>query len=907
MKLKRKPGDADSRCFSWLLFYGVFSLFLVCILTVPAPAADPDANNIFYATTQSGEVLRIHFIGWKDADIELAAKVAASLEGLPQTGVLGKPIEVVLTQAAEFPSLGSADKEEIKDLALKGVPVICEGAEADLTALLGLSAVDVTPAEHYELFGIKIQNGTVSRASFLLGAQRGQELLKYDQTAPEVITRGPVPEVKDPVLDPGQIRSSLLLSALQWAFTAGPDTAEMKALTLAPLAMEAAETGSWTSLPDLRKQWSWVTPNCCPWDYNTDANVFTVTADFYKIPDGKSGQDFYLIDVDSHHQANKDVEYVASAGYCDSGWVGWYANERSLRLESYYPSSTSLFEYGPTGTLSQETISISLGASLDTGAAGVNGSYSTSYTNSDATVIDESSLADEYNSWRETFIGARYTAGPCPLCVWYFQHPSQVARASFQSKRVAIYETGDLNNGVTFKLSPTAKFYKDEINWDFCVLVDVFSIGTWSSEVGSPRTVRVAWNYPPDAPGRPSVPTPLWVNDPVNVSVSPASDRDGDNLQYSFDYGDLTVSPWGQSSQVHTWTTPEQVRVRAKAKDIHGAESSWSEYAEVTVKGLEYVTIAGLTLVPEKSSAQMDCSAFFSDGSSRPVTADYPSGWEGGSIQWSANSPYAAISTAGVLTTLDGNGADRLVTVTATYTVHGTTRTDTHLLTLKDTDLDGDCLANEYDRCPYDADCDDDGLTDGSCSPGEDLNNNGVVDPGETDPMKPDTDGDGILDGTERGLTAPQQPQYTDMNVFVPDADPSTMTNPVNPDSDSDGLTDGEEDRNRNGKVDPGETAPGDADADDDGVLDGADKCRFSDLRATVVIGTCDSGVVNLLLPGGCTTNDQIAGCAAAAQNHGGFVSCVAEETNTLKSGGTMTGREKGAVQSCAAGAGIPW
>jgi hypothetical protein len=95
-------------------------------------------------------------------------------------------------------------------------------------------------------------------------------------------------------------------------------------------------------------------------------------------------------------------------------------------------------------------------------------------------------------------------------------------------------------------------------------------------------------------------------------------------------------------------------------------------------------------------------------------------------------------------------------------------------------------------------------------------------------------------------------------------------------------------------------------DADTDGVADGADQCAGSDTQPFVVIGGCNSGVPNPTRANGCTTLDPIHACAAAASNHGGFVSCVAHEMNDLKKAGLITGAQKGAIQSCAAGANIP-
>jgi hypothetical protein len=88
----------------------------------------------------------------------------------------------------------------------------------------------------------------------------------------------------------------------------------------------------------------------------------------------------------------------------------------------------------------------------------------------------------------------------------------------------------------------------------------------------------------------------------------------------------------------------------------------------------------------------------------------------------------------------------------------------------------------------------------------------------KTDPSNPDTDGDGVPDGVELGIAKSLDPLC---QAFVGDQDPSTKTNPVVADSDLDGLSDGIEDKDHNGKVDPGETDPKNPDSDGDGLSDG--------------------------------------------------------------------------------------
>jgi hypothetical protein len=96
------------------------------------------------------------------------------------------------------------------------------------------------------------------------------------------------------------------------------------------------------------------------------------------------------------------------------------------------------------------------------------------------------------------------------------------------------------------------------------------------------------------------------------------------------------------------------------------------------------------------------------------------------------------------------------------------------------------------------------------------------------------------------------------------------------------------------------------ADTDHDSIPDADDECPDSDLSVTVVIDGCNSGVPNTLFPTGCTISDLIAACAEGASNHGQFVSCVSHLTNDLKKAGTITGQQKGAIQSCTAQADIP-
>ncbi len=127
-----------------------------------------------------------------------------------------------------------------------------------------------------------------------------------------------------------------------------------------------------------------------------------------------------------------------------------------------------------------------------------------------------------------------------------------------------------------------------------------------------------------------------------------------------------------------------------------------------------------------------------------------------------------------------------------------------------DGDDDGDGLPDVAEQAigssQYIKDSDGDGLLDGA----EDANQNGVVDEGETSPVLKDTDSDGLDDGLEAASCY----------AGVGDAPCAPSLGWV-ADTDGDGLSDGQEDKNRNGKTDPGETSPLVADTDGDGASDG--------------------------------------------------------------------------------------
>ena len=106
---------------------------------------------------------------------------------------------------------------------------------------------------------------------------------------------------------------------------------------------------------------------------------------------------------------------------------------------------------------------------------------------------------------------------------------------------------------------------------------------------------------------------------------------------------------------------------------------------------------------------------------------------------------------------------------------------------------------------PRDTDSDDDGVSDLA----EHV--------GGTEATDPDTDTDGLCDGTR----VDNDGDGIDPVSSCFSSEAVAGTNPLDPDSDDDGIADGAEDLDGDGVLDAGETSPTQADTDGDGMCDG--------------------------------------------------------------------------------------
>jgi outer membrane protein assembly factor BamB len=96
-------------------------------------------------------------------------------------------------------------------------------------------------------------------------------------------------------------------------------------------------------------------------------------------------------------------------------------------------------------------------------------------------------------------------------------------------------------------------------------------------------------NTPPNAPAAPT--GPFGGQKGVEYTFSAVTtDPDGDQVLYLFDWGDGTNSTWVgpynssvPGSASHAWASAGNFSVKAKAKDVNGAESDWSASHSISI------------------------------------------------------------------------------------------------------------------------------------------------------------------------------------------------------------------------------------------------------------------------------------------------------------------------------------
>jgi hypothetical protein len=97
-------------------------------------------------------------------------------------------------------------------------------------------------------------------------------------------------------------------------------------------------------------------------------------------------------------------------------------------------------------------------------------------------------------------------------------------------------------------------------------------------------------NKRPDKPEITAGPDSGYQNTPYSFTVY-TTDSNDDNIYYQFDWDDGNKSFWSNVvlsgtpvMMSHTWQVTGTFSVRARAKDVHGLESYWSEKHNITIQ-----------------------------------------------------------------------------------------------------------------------------------------------------------------------------------------------------------------------------------------------------------------------------------------------------------------------------------
>lgn len=147
---------------------------------------------------------------------------------------------------------------------------------------------------------------------------------------------------------------------------------------------------------------------------------------------------------------------------------------------------------------------------------------------------------------------------------------------------------GDGTNTITKRVYPSGETSTISHQWstinqqNYNVKVKAIDVYGYDSDWSNELTIKIS-NNAPEKPARPKGQN-NGAQDKEYEYQTQSTDIDGDNIYYLFDWGDGTntdwIGPYKPEKIVkakHTWSRQGSFNVKVKAKDIHGAESEWSD------------------------------------------------------------------------------------------------------------------------------------------------------------------------------------------------------------------------------------------------------------------------------------------------------------------------------------------
>jgi hypothetical protein len=157
----------------------------------------------------------------------------------------------------------------------------------------------------------------------------------------------------------------------------------------------------------------------------------------------------------------------------------------------------------------------------------------------------------------------------------YYGTSSRNYTASVDAGNTTEYTLTGLTEGTTYYFAATA--YDSSDNESGYSTEVVYTIGTS--------------NHAPETPTRPTGPTSGYIQTNYSYSTS-ATDPDGDDLVYRFDWGDGTQSSWGAATRSHSWSSTGSFCVKARAKDEYDELSGWSACRAISISVITHTITA---------------------------------------------------------------------------------------------------------------------------------------------------------------------------------------------------------------------------------------------------------------------------------------------------------------------------
>ncbi|MCD6171405.1 MAG: PKD domain-containing protein [Thermoplasmata archaeon] len=133
----------------------------------------------------------------------------------------------------------------------------------------------------------------------------------------------------------------------------------------------------------------------------------------------------------------------------------------------------------------------------------------------------------------------------------------------------------------------TLSMYLNQVGKSYAL--DYKTLEEWEP-FGDPSIGIASPSIPPYKPEKPQGPN-SGKRGVTYEYTSSATDPDGDDIYYMFDWGDGTNTTWlgpyksGEKvTASHSWEKRGTYEVRVKAKDFRGGQSGWSDPLEVKIK-----------------------------------------------------------------------------------------------------------------------------------------------------------------------------------------------------------------------------------------------------------------------------------------------------------------------------------